>query len=104
MADAYQKLYQGQPASTGTVLFTSAGMTIMKHIAVVNQDTADRTVAFYRGGQATTNQWSAAMLVKANGGMAEWDGTEAFANGETLEAIASVSAKLTTTVSGDVVT
>ncbi len=100
--DTYKTLYVGQPASTGTTLYTGpAGGAICKHIISTNTDTSDRTITFYRNGTDAAHQWGAAMLVKANGGFVEWDGTEAIGNGDTLYAVASVSSKLTTVVSGD---
>lgn len=109
MADAYQTLYSGQPASTGTTLIGTgstigAVQCIVKHIITVNTDTSDRTIQFYRNGTDAAHKWGAPMLVKANDGFIEWDGTEALSATDTLYAVASVSGKLTTTVSGDVVT
>ncbi len=100
--DTYKSVYVGQPASTGTTLYTApAGGAIIKHILVTNTDTSDRTIQFYRNGTDDAHAWGAPFLVKANKGFVEFDGTEAMGNGDTLYAVASVSSKLTTVVSGD---
>ncbi len=100
--DTYKSFYVGQPASTGTTLYTApAGGAIAKHLISVNTDTSDRTIQFYRNGTDAAHQWGAAMVVKANGGFIEWDGTEALGSGDTIYAVASVSSKLTTVLSGD---
>ncbi len=100
--DTYKTFYSGQPATTGTTLYTApAGGAIMKHISVVNTDTVDRTIQFFRNGTDAAHQWTPVMVVKANSGMCEFDGTEALGSGDTLYAVTSVNTKLTTTVSGD---
>lgn len=73
----------------------------MKHISAVNTDTADRTIQFFRNGTDAAHHWTAAMVIKANDGFVEFDGTEALGNGDTLYAVTSVSSKITVTVSGD---
>ncbi len=101
--DTYKLLYSGQPATTGTTLITvGAGkMQIVKHIAVINTDTSDRTIQFFRNGTDAAHQWTPVLLVKANGGMVEFDGTEAMGDGDTLYAVTSVNTKLSVTVTGD---
>ena len=103
MADTYKLLYSGQPASGGTTLITvgTGKAQIVKHIASVNTDTSDRTIQFYRNGTDAAHKWSPPLLVKANDGMSEWDGTEAMGDGDTLYAVASVSSKISVTVTGD---
>ena len=102
MVDTYKTVYNGQPASTGTTLYTApAGGAIIKHITALNTDTSDRTIQFYRNGTDAAHQWTAAMVVKANDGFVEFDGTEAMGNGDTLYAVASVSSKVNVMVSGD---
>lgn len=103
MADTYKLLYSGQPASGGTTLITvgSGKAQIVKHIKCVNTDTSDRTIQFYRNGTDAAHKWTAPMVIKANDGFIEWDGTEAMGDGDTLYAVASVSAKISVTVTGD---
>ena len=101
--DTYKTLYRGQPASAGTTLITvGAGKAqIVKHISVVNTDTSDRTIQFFRNGTTAAFKWSPVLVVKANDGLVEFDGTEAMGDGDTLYAVASVDTKLTVVVTGD---
>ena len=102
--DLYKQLYQGQlPSSVGTLFTVTTGHSfIIKHIVVVNNDTSDRTFQLFRGGTAAANAITGAtFLVKANGGMQEWDGTITMDDGETLRAVASAASQLTITIDGD---
>jgi hypothetical protein len=103
MTDTYKLLYSGQPAAAGTTLITvgTGKSQILKHIVCVNTDTSDRTIQFYRNGTNAAHKWGAPMLIKANDGFVEWDGTEAMGDGDTLYAVASVDTKITVTVTGD---
>jgi hypothetical protein len=103
MADAYKKLYQGQlPSSVGTLVTVGGSVSwIVKHITVVNNDTASRTFSLYRDGTAATNVITPPAMVVLAGGMQEWDGTMAFEASATIRGLASVATMLTVTISGD---
>src|SRR5690349_850622 len=107
--DLYKQLYQGQlPSSVGTIATVSgsAGVKgwIIKNIKVVNNDSAARTFALYRGGTAASNIISPPNASIPAGGMAEWDGTDSFDGGTTIAGVASAASQLTITISGDEVT
>jgi hypothetical protein len=103
MADAYKLLYQGQlPSSVGTLATVGGGKSwIIKHISIVNGDTAARTFGLFRQGTAAANAITPAAQVVPAGGMAEWDGTMALAASETIVGVASVASQLTITICGD---
>ncbi len=103
MADTYKQLYQGQLGNTVATLATvgTGKMWIIKHISVVNNDSSARTFGLYRGGTAAANVITPPNMSIPAGGMAEWDGTMAMNDGETLRGGASVATQLTVTVDGD---
>lgn len=104
--DAYKLLHQSQLGSSVSTLATvgSGKGWIIKSIQVVNNDSAARTFALYRQGTAASNIITPPNISIPAGGMAEWDGTMALNDGETLRGGASVATQLTITVSGDEVT
>jgi len=101
--DAYKLLYQGQlPSSVGTLATVGSGKSwIVKHISIVNNDSAARTFSLYRQGTAAANIITPPAMSIPAGGMAEWDGTMAMADGETIRGLASVATMLTATICGD---
>lgn len=103
MADAYKVLYQGQlGASVATLATVGGGKSwIVKHIAVVNNDTSNRTFGLYRQGTAAANVITPPNMVVPAGGCCEWDGTMALAASETIAGGASVASQLTVTICGD---
>jgi hypothetical protein len=104
--DDYKLLYQGQlPSSTGTLATVASGKAwIIKHMAVVNTDSAARTFTLFRQGTGDANMITPPAMAVPAGGMAEYDGTMALGASETLRGVASVATELTITVSGDEVT
>jgi hypothetical protein len=105
VTDLYKLLYQGQLAATVTTLATmSAEAWIIKHIAIVNNDTVARTFALYRQGTAAANIITPPAMVIPAGGMAEYDGTMTIGDTETIRGIASAATMLTISISGDKVT
>lgn len=103
MADLYKLLYQGQlPSSVGTLATVGTGkMWIVKHITVINNDSAARTFALYRQGTAAANIITPPAMAIAAGGMAEWDGTMALNDAETIRGLASVATMVTISIDGD---
>ena len=103
MSDSYKKLFQGYISNAAGVLYTAGTTfgTIVKNMKIVNVTAAPVTFQLFRDGTAITNAitpstWS----VPANGHM-EWDGTEAYANGETIQGVAGAANSLVLTISGD---
>lgn len=105
MADAFKKLYQGQPGTSATTLYTVPASTavIIKHIRVTNPTASDRTVKLWHDGTADANVILPAATVLA-GGWAEFDGTILMEAADTLSGQASAATALTVTVYGDEVT
>jgi hypothetical protein len=103
MADTYKLLYQGQLGASVATLATvgTAKMWIIKNICVVNNDTSARTFGLYRQGTAAANVITPPNISVPAGGMAEWDGTMALNDSETIRGGASVATQLTITISGD---
>ena len=104
--NAYKLLYQGQLGNSVSTLATvGTGLAwIIKHIAVVNNDSTARTFGLYRQGAVAANVITPPNMSVPAGGMAEWDGTMALAAAETFRGGASVATQLTITISGDEVT
>lgn len=73
-AETYKVLAQGQVAASHTTVYTSpAGTTaFVKHIAVVNTDTAARTFQISRGGTAASNRITPTIEIPA-GGLATYE-------------------------------
>jgi hypothetical protein len=106
-SDEYKTLFaQVFLASAAATLATVGGGKnwIVGRITVVNTDTVDRTFTLYKNGTTAQYQVTPAILVKANGGMAEVDELDSFAAGETIAGKADVPSKLTIMMSGDEVT
>ena len=103
MADTYKLLYQGQlPSSVATLATVGTGkMWIIKHITVVNNDSAARTFALYRQGTAATNIITPPAMTIPAGGMAEWDGTMSLNDAETIRGVGSVATMLSVCIDGD---
>lgn len=106
MADTYKQLHQSQLSATVQTMITvgAAESMIIKHMTVVNNDTVSRTFAFYKNGTAAANIITPPAITIPAGGSAEWDGTMAMGNNDTLRGIASAATMLTATISGDLVT
>jgi len=105
-SDAYKLLYQAQLGSSVATLATvgTGKGWIIKSIQVVNNDSSARTFALYRQGTAASNIITPPNISVPAGGMAEWDGTMALNDAETIRGGASVASQLTITISGDEVT
>lgn len=103
MTDTFKKLAQAQPAGSPstTTLYTvpSATQTVVRHIRIVNMDTADRTIKLWHDGTADSNVILPATTVKS-GGWSEFDGTITMEANDTLIAQASAGSAITVTVYG----
>lgn len=101
MADAYKTLYQGQLPASVTVLATvgASKSWIAKHIAIRNVTAGAVSFQLFRNGTTAAFSWFAAVIPA--GGLAGWDGTEAFATGETIAGVASAATSLSMLMTGD---
>ena len=103
MTDTYKKLFQGYlPASAG-VLYTASTTfgTIVKHMTIVNTTGAPVTFQLFRGGTAASNAITPSTWSVPANGLMEWDGTDAYANTETIQGIAGAATSLLITIDGD---
>ena len=101
MADSYKKLAQGYVSSSAAAIYTVPGATqaIVKHIRIINTDTANRWVKLWDGGTADTNLIIPQTYVAA-GGYIEIDGPICMAATIVLNGQAEVASKLVITVYG----
>lgn len=101
MADAYKTLYQGQLPASVTVLATvgASKSWIVKHISIRNVTAGAVSYELFKNGTTAAFSFGAATIPA--GGLAEWDGTEAFATGETIAGVASAATSLSMIMSGD---
>jgi hypothetical protein len=105
MEHSWRKLYQGQPGTSATTLYTVPGATaaIIKHIRVTNPTGTDRTIKLWHDGTANANVILPAATVLA-GGWAEFDGNILMEAADTMSGQASAATALTVTIYGDEVT
>jgi hypothetical protein len=103
--DLYKVLYQGQLPSSTTSLYSPASGkgAIIRHWRIHNSDASSRTFSLYINGTAAANVWFKDVSLGA-GESAEWDGTMALDDADSLQGIASAASQLTLTVFGDEVT
>jgi hypothetical protein len=101
MTDTYKKIYQGQPGTSATTLYTvpSATQAIIKHIRIVNNDSTARTIKLWHDGTAAANVILPATSVRA-GGWAEFDGTITLEASDSFSGQASAAAQVTVTIYG----
>lgn len=102
MATTFKTLYQGQPGTGATLLYTApAGwQAVIKQIRAVNAtQNQPSTIALYKNGSTAANMIQPAVPL-APGEFAEDDGTMTLAPGDTLYAIAGNAATITVTISG----
>jgi hypothetical protein len=101
MTDTYKKIYQGQPGTSASTLFTvdSGKQMIVKHIRVVNNDSTARTIKLWHDGTAAVNVILPATSVRA-GGWAEFDGTITLEASDSFSGQASAAAQVTVTIYG----
>jgi hypothetical protein len=103
MTDTFKKLYQGQPGTSATTLYTVPGSTtaIVKHISIVNTASGStHTIRLWHDGTANSNL-ILPVVTMASGGFATFDGTILMEASDTLSAQADAGTVLTVTVYGD---
>ena len=104
MADAAAKIYEGQPGTTDTLLYTdaSANPTIIRNIHVANTTgtAATITIGLNAGGTlAVANHFLSAVSIPANGTY-DWSGFAVLSGSGTIRALQGTSGALTVTISG----
>lgn len=103
MADVIKSLYEGQPATTDTLLYTApATPTAVRNIHICNTtgSAATITLGLNAGGAlGVTNEWLTAFSVAANGTY-DWSGFAVVSASGTIRALQGTSGALTVTISG----
>jgi hypothetical protein len=102
MAEAYKKLYQGQPGTSAATVYTTPGATstVVKHVRAVNTSTTvSATIGLYQDGTAATNR-TLPDVVLGPGEWMEWDGLMLAPAASTIAAVASVATTITLTIYG----
>lgn len=101
MAEAYLKLYQGQPGVAAGVVYTvpASTNTVVKHIRAVNTGTVGASIGLFDGGSGVTNRILPDVVLQP-GEWLEWDGLITMPTTATLQAIASVASTITLTIYG----
>jgi hypothetical protein len=94
-------LYHGQPTSSASTLYTvpSSTVTIIRHIRVVNPDTAGHTVDLWRNGSSDVNRITETISVAA-GDSWEDDVYLPLAAADTIQGKADTSSKITVFIGG----
>lgn len=96
LAETYKTLYQGQLAASPATIYTATanGPSFIRSIAVVNNDSVQRTFQLFRGGTAALNKITPAIPI-APGGFALYEdmrGWQVFSsNGSLLTAYGPVN-------------
>ena len=94
-------LYQGQPASTVATLYTvpAATVTVVRHIRILNPDTASHTVDLYRNGSGDSNRITETITIPASSSW-EDDVYLPLAAADTIQGKADTSTKVTVFIGG----
>ncbi len=105
MATTPKPLYHGQPTNSATTLYTVPGSTatVIRHIRVVNPDSASHTVDLYRNGSADVNRLTETITVQA-GSSYEDDVYIPLAAADTIQGKADTSSKVTVFIGGAEIT
>lgn len=97
------KLYQGQPGTGDTLLYTSTGTkTAVRAIHVTNTTAAAATITLgltAGAALAAANHFLSAISIPANGTY-DWSGNQVLESGETIRALQGTASALTVRISG----
>jgi hypothetical protein len=101
MAEAYKKLYQGQPGVAAANVYTVASgkQAIVKQMKVINVTEASVQFTLYQSGLAAANQITPTITL-GPGEFAIDDDPIFLAAADTIGAKASVAASITLTIGG----
>jgi hypothetical protein len=101
MATTAKTLYHGQPTNAAATLYTVPGSTvaIIRHIRVVNDDSASHNFDLWRNGSASANRITENITLQP-GTSWEDDVYMPLAAADTIQGKADTSAKLTVYIGG----
>lgn len=106
MADVAKKLYEGQPGTGDTLLYTDPNVTALGtvvraiHIANTTAVAATITLGLNAGGTlAAANHFLSAVTIPPNGTY-DWSGFQVLDAGGTIRALQGTGSSLTVTISG----
>jgi hypothetical protein len=101
MAEAYKRLYQGQPGTSITTIYTVPAATnaVVKNIRIVNMGTASATIQLWHGGTTNANVILPATTLQP-GEWGEFDGLIVAPTTEVFSAQASLATTMTVTMYG----
>jgi hypothetical protein len=102
MADTAQKLYEGQPGTTDTLLFTATAGAVVRAIHIANTTGAAATITLglnAGAALAVANHFLSAVSVPANSTY-DWSGFQVLDTTGTIRALQGTSGALTATISG----
>ena len=103
MADVAKKLYEGQPGTTDSLLYTAvAAGTIVRSIHVANTTGAAATITLglnAGGALAAANHFLSALSIPANSTY-DWSGFQVLDASATIRALQGTNAALTATIAG----
>lgn len=103
MADVATPMYQGQPGTGDTLLYTDpGGGAIVRNIHVANETAAEATITLSLnagGALAAGKHFLSAFRVPANGTY-DWSGFAVLAAGGTIRALQGTGSALTVGISG----
>lgn len=103
MADVAKNMYEGQPGTTDSLLYTTvAAGAIVRSIHVTNTTGAAATITLglnAGGALATANHFLSALSVPANSTY-DWSGFQVLNASATIRALQGTASALTVTISG----
>lgn len=102
MADTAQKLYEGQPGPTDTLLFSATAGAIVRALHVANTTGAAATITLglnAAGTLAAANHFLSAVSIPANSTY-DWSGFQVLDTTGTIRALQGTTSALTVTISG----
>jgi hypothetical protein len=103
MADVAKKMYEGQPGTGDTLLYTTvAAGAIVRGIHIANTTGAAATITLglnAGGALAAANHFLSALSIPANGTY-DWSGFAALDASATIRALQGTASALTVTISG----
>ena len=106
MADVAAKLYEGQPGTGDTLLYTDPGVstlgTTVRGMEFANTTASPATITLglnAGGALAAANQFAPTLTVPANG-VLSWAGFQQLDSGGTIRALQGTSDAITVTISG----
>lgn len=104
MAASAKSLYEGQPGTTDTLLYTApaGGPVIVRSIHVANTTGSAATITLglnSAAALAVANHFLSAMSVPANGTL-DWDGWQVVSASGTIRSLQGTASALTVTIAG----